>query len=235
MSDALTDAARQTERALECYRKKLAIEQQQHPLRCETCGHWASAHNAEPPKPIMGQPISSIKRDSIKSPPMVRISVDDAERLAVLLLNGKCPTQPEDVAAYTRLCDALTARSSQQAEKPELLALEEAMDISLDAALADLASDEPTISPSVFTYADYPQWDAATHYQGGEQVLFNGKIETIAHGVNKPPSYADEPTLATHGGCCPSCGYEMSAGQWANHSSCPKCSIPIAKAIRGQK
>jgi len=81
-------------------------------------------HSAETPKPapvpmvsaphaaVMGQHISSIKWDSIKSPPMVRISVDDAERLAVLLLNGKCPTQPADVAAYTRLCDSLTAIQS---------------------------------------------------------------------------------------------------------------------------
>ena len=37
-----------------------------------------------------------------------------------------------------------------------------------------------------------------------------------------------EPTLATHGGCCPGCGYEMSAYQWSNHASCPKCSAPTA-------
>jgi len=28
------------------------------------------------------------------------------------------------------------------------------------------------------------------------------------------------------GGCCFCCGYEMSAFQWKNHTSCPKCGTP---------
>lgn len=62
------------------------------------------------------------------------------------------------------------------------------LDELLTAIAAVKSDDETPLNTDLdCSLHEHQAWDAATHYQGGEEVLHNGKIETLSAGVNHAP------------------------------------------------